>query len=95
MIHGASTTVGFGAAHKEELKLVKNGPKCKELGWVCIPLVVETYGGWGVRACETDWLWAHNEVAMRQELFGRLSLVLMRQNTQAILARSNWPGIFG
>ena len=49
----------------------------------------------GERACETDRLWAHNEVAMRQELFGRLSLVLMRQNTQAILARSNWPGIFG
>ena len=24
--------------------------KCKELGWECIPLAVETYGGWGERA---------------------------------------------
>ena len=38
---------------------------------------------------------ASNEVVVRQELFGRLSLVLMRHNAQAILARSNWPGILG
>ena len=37
--------MGFAAAHKEEHKLVKNGPQCKELGWENIPLVVETYDG--------------------------------------------------
>ena len=47
MILGASTTVGFAAAQKEDIKLTKNGPKCNELGWECIPLVVETSGGWG------------------------------------------------
>ena len=38
---------------------------------------------------------ASNEAVVRQELFGRLSLALMRQNAQAILARSNWPGSLG
>ena len=37
---------------------------------------------------------ASNEVVVRQELLGNLSLVLVRQNAQAILARSNWP-VFG
>ena len=32
-ILGASTTVGFAAAQKEDLKTAKNGPKCNELGW--------------------------------------------------------------
>ena len=97
---GASTTVGFAAAHKEELQSVNNGPKCKELGWECIPQAVETYGGWGEKACETFKRTckrlavgsASNEVAVRQELFGRLSLVLI---AQTILAKSNWPSILG
>ena len=37
--------------------MTKNGPKCAELGWECIPLAVETYmymdGGWGEKAQET------------------------------------------
>ena len=27
-----------------------NDAKCTELGWVCIPLAVETYGYWGAEA---------------------------------------------
>ena len=27
-----------------------NDPKCRELGWVCIPLAVESYGCWGEEA---------------------------------------------
>ena len=27
-----------------------NDRKCRELGWVCIPLAVETYGCWGEEA---------------------------------------------
>ena len=73
--------MSFAAAHKEELKLVKNG---KELGCVCIPLVIKTFDGWGEKFYKTfkrTWkrLAASNEVAVRQELFGRISLVLMRQ----------------
>ena len=32
--------------------MTKNGSKCAELGWECIPLAVETYGGWGEKAQE-------------------------------------------
>ena len=45
LILGASTTVGYSAAEKEVVKMTKNGRKCAELGWECIPLAVETYGG--------------------------------------------------
>ena len=39
------------AAGKAEVRKHKaNDPKCRELGWVCIPLAVETYGCWGVEA---------------------------------------------
>ena len=30
-----------------------NDPKCQELGWVCVPLAVETYGNWGREAHTT------------------------------------------
>ena len=43
LILGVSTTVGFAAAQKEDLKMTKNDPKCKELWWECVPLAVETY----------------------------------------------------
>ena len=52
LILGASTTVGYSAAEKEVVKMTKNGPKCAELGWGCIPLAVETYGGWGEKGQE-------------------------------------------
>ena len=29
-----------------------NDAKCSDLGWVCIPLVVESYGAWGKEALE-------------------------------------------
>ena len=29
-----------------------NDVKCSELGWLCIPLVVESYGAWGKEAME-------------------------------------------
>ena len=54
MISGASTTVGFAAAHKEFFfKAVKEWPKMQKARWGCIPLAVEMYGGWGEKACET------------------------------------------
>ena len=34
------------------VELVKIDPKCSDLGWVCIPLVVESYGAWGKEALE-------------------------------------------
>ena len=74
----------------------QNDTKCSELGWQCIPLAVETYGAWGEEACN-----AFSCIAMREailtncsksqvlgDLYGRLSIVLVRANARAILARS-------
>ena len=34
-------------------KMAKNVQKCADLGWECIPLAIDTYGGWGEKAQET------------------------------------------
>ena len=36
----------------EKRKHLENDAKCKQLGWWCIPLVVETYGAWGYEAIQ-------------------------------------------
>ena len=43
----ASVTAGLAALAAENRKHNSNDRKCEELGWVCIPYVVETYGCWG------------------------------------------------
>ena len=40
-------------ASAETRKHKANDPKCSELGWVCVPLAVETYGNWGKEARDT------------------------------------------
>ncbi|KAL5499697.1 hypothetical protein EMCRGX_G011154 [Ephydatia muelleri] len=46
-LHDAGNSTGV-AAHKAECrKHSSNDPKCQELGWVCVPLAVESYGNWG------------------------------------------------
>ncbi|KAL5493834.1 hypothetical protein EMCRGX_G015066 [Ephydatia muelleri] len=34
----------------EAMKHQANDPKCSELGWVCVPMVAESYGAWGDEA---------------------------------------------
>ena len=46
-LNGASVTAGSAASAAEARKNVTNDAKCNRLGWVCIPLAVETYGCWG------------------------------------------------
>ncbi|KAL5497570.1 hypothetical protein EMCRGX_G014066 [Ephydatia muelleri] len=45
---GVSATAAAQAT--EARKHQANDPKCSELGWVCVPMVVETYGAWGKEA---------------------------------------------
>ena len=45
----ASAVVGAAAFAAELRKHAANDPKCKELGWFCIPLAVETYGTYRVK----------------------------------------------
>ena len=44
---------GSAALAAEVRKHNANDAKCSELGWTCIPIVVETYGCWGAEAMQT------------------------------------------
>ena len=46
-------SAGVAAYTAECRKHSSNDPKCQELGWVCIPLAVETYGNWDKEAQNT------------------------------------------
>ena len=45
--------VGAAAEAAGRRKHTANDPKCAELGWVCVPLVVETDCNWGEEARRT------------------------------------------
>ena len=72
-----------------------NDPKCSELGWVCIPLAVETYGNRGREAQSTfSHLASHlaiitssHKSKVLTELYSRLNFTLVRAVARALLAR--------
>ena len=43
-------TAGAATKATEERKLKANTGKCADLGWVCVPVVAESYGAWGLTA---------------------------------------------
>ena len=50
LIVEAGTSSGVAARAAEEHK---HENKCSELGWQCIPIIIETYGSWGSEARQT------------------------------------------
>ena len=79
---------GVAARAVELRKHSENDVKCKELGWRCIPLVVKTYGAWGLEAIHVFSIVALR-LAVRTNssksralatLYGCLSLILLRAN---------------
>ena len=50
IIMEAGVTSGAAARATELRKHNANDPKCVQLGWECIPIVVESYGAWGTEA---------------------------------------------
>ena len=91
----ARVSAGSTALATECRKHRANDAKCKELGWLCVPLVAETYGAWGNEAVE-----AFSQLASRlatltcrpkstvlRDIYGRLNLHLVRANATAILTR--------
>ena len=95
-LHEASVTAGSAAHATEARKHQANDVKCAELGWVSIPVVVETYGCWGT---EAKWALSQqaSRLAMRLNspkstttafLYGRLSITLVRANVRALLSRA-------
>ena len=99
----ANMTAGLAALVAENKKHKNNDRKCEELGWVCIPLVVETYGCWGAAAVA-----AFSKLAGRLStrlnlpksktiiaIYSHLGLALVRANCRAILSRSVARSIMG
>eukprot|EP00731_Ephydatia_muelleri_P017769 Em0010g867a len=95
----SSPPAGAAALAAEAHKLHSNGPKCQELGWSCIPLVVETYGNWGKEAHATfsrlaSYLAIHHtspKSAVVAEIYGRLNIALVHSIARAILVRELPP----
>ena len=96
LISDAGQTSGASAAAGEQEKLENNALGCMERGWICVPLVVEAYGGWGITANETFSRTARrfaihshsSNTEMLNAIHCRLGTVLIRQNARALLARS-------
>eukprot|EP00731_Ephydatia_muelleri_P010053 Em0005g639a len=91
----ASMTAGSAALVAENRKHKYNDRKCEELGWVFIPLVVETYGCWGAAAVAAfsklaGCLSTRLNQPKSKTIFGiysRLGIALVRANCRAILSR--------
>ena len=92
----ACVTAGSAALAAQIHKHRVNDERYRELGWACIPLVVETYGCWGTEAIQAlSRLATHLSIRqgrpkslVSNEILGRLSLALVRANSRAILSRS-------
>ena len=87
-------------AHATELrKHDANDAKYSDLGWICIPLLVESFGAWGKEALDAFSMLASHLVTsssrpksmVLSELYGRLNLHLVRTNVRAILCRLSCP----
>ena len=91
----ACVTLSSAAMQAEQRKHHSNDAKCGELGWVCIPLVVESHGSW-----EPETQHSLSRLAGRLAtrlgqpksittnlIYGSLNLTLIRTNSRAILSR--------
>ena len=73
-----------------------NDPKCSELGWVCVPLAIETYANWGKEARNTFFRLAtrlaigspKSKSSCVYEIYSSLNLTLTRSIVRATMVRS-------
>ena len=94
----AGVTRGSAAMAAEVRRHGVNDRKCSELGWVSIPLAVETYGCWGAEAQSTISRLASRLAIQLQcskskaitTIDQRLNITLIRANTRALLSRSGF-----
>ena len=95
-LNQACITSGFAALSAETRKHKANDPKCSELGWVCVPLAVETYGNWGKEARDTFSRLAtrlaigspRSKSSCVYEVYSKLNLTLTRSIVRAIMVRT-------
>ena len=89
---------GSAAMAADVRKHDDNDRKCAELGWVSIPLAVETYGYWEAEAQSTISRLASRLVIQLQcskskaitTIYQHLKLTLVRANARALLSRSGF-----
>ena len=90
----AGLTAGAAARATELRKHEANDGKCRELGWVCVPMVVEAHGAWGAEAMESLSCLASRlatssnkaKAAVLNSLYGRLNLNLVKAIATAMLS---------
>ena len=95
-LNEAGATSGSAAGNAKACKHTANDQKCRELGWVCVPLAVETYGCWGEEAqCSVSRLAARLALQLQcskskaiTNIYQRLNLTLVQCNARALLSRS-------
>ena len=91
-IQVACVMTGSATLRAEKRKHNTNDEKCRELGWVSIPLVVELYGCSGTEAqCFFSRL-SGRLVITTNQMYGRLNQNLVRAVSRAILSRSCMAG---
>eukprot|EP00731_Ephydatia_muelleri_P016164 Em0009g588a len=99
-LNNASASVGAAAYAAECRKHAANDTRCQELGWLCIPLAVETYGNWGKEAQSVfsrlasllSISQAIPKPKMLSELYSRLNMSLVRSVARAIMRREAVQG---
>ena len=85
------------AAEASEIRMhnSNNYGKCGDLGWVCIPLVVETNGAWGQEAMKSFAQLASRlaitcskpKSVITRDLYGRLNTCLVQSIASTIRSR--------
>ena len=91
----AGLTAGAATRATELRKHEAKDGKCRELGRVCVPMVVETYGALGAKAMESLSCLASRlatssnkaKAAVLNSLYGRLNLNFVKANATAMLFR--------
>ena len=79
----------------EARKHLENDAACKREGWACVPMAVNTYGGWGEEAVQLIARVAAQVARNRNSsvsvatcfIYNTLGVVLARNNATALLAR--------
>ena len=102
-LNEAGARSGSAAGKAEVRKHNANDAKCTELGWVCIPLAVETYGCWGVEAQSSiSWLAACLALQLQcskskaiASIYQRLNLTLVCCNARALLSHARFQHSVG
>ena len=95
LVNQASTKAGYALQYRYSQKWDKYGPPCQAEGMVFQPVPIKVLGGWhdaGVRLVKQIGhamarLTGQDNSVVTQHLFGKLSVLLMRDTAQLVLNR--------